>query len=94
MTGNGYSCGENASTERLFRSLKTERMEEIRFVTGATAISEVVDYIVYYNSLCLYSTPGHVSLLDVEKEQLRNAASTPCRFYLTATRYGLLHLEF
>ncbi len=94
VTGNGYSCGENAPTEPLFRSLITERMEGIRFVTRASAINEVVDSIAYYNSLRLYSTLGHISLLDVEKEQLRNAASTPCRFYSSATRHGLLYLEF
>ena len=67
-------CWDNAPTERFFRSLKTERLDGIRFVTRASAQMEIIDYITYYNSLRLHSTLGYVSPMDYEKEHLRNAA--------------------
>ena len=67
-------CWDNAPTERFFRSLKTERLDGIRFATRASAQMESIDYITYYNSLRLHSTLGYVSPMDYEKEHLRNAA--------------------
>jgi transposase InsO family protein len=67
-------CWDNAPTERFFRSLKTERLDGIRFTTRASARMEIVDYIAYYNALRLHSTLGYVSPMDYEKEQLQNAA--------------------
>ncbi len=67
-------CWDNAPTERFFRSLKTERLDGIRFATRALAQMEIIDYITYYNSLRLHSTLGYVSPMDYEKEHLRNAA--------------------
>jgi putative transposase len=67
-------CWDNAPTERFFRSLKTERLDGLRFASRESARIEIVDYITYYNSLRLHSTLGYVSPMDYEKEQLRNAA--------------------
>jgi len=67
-------CWDNAPTERFFRSLKTERLDGLRFASRASARVEIVDYIAYYNSLRLHSTLGYVSPMVYEKEQLRNAA--------------------
>ena len=67
-------CWDNAPTERFFRSLKTERLDGIRFPSRASARLEIVDYITYYNSLRLHSTLGYVSPMGYEKQQLRKAA--------------------
>ena len=67
-------CWDNAPTERFFRSLKTERLDGIRFTTRSSARLEIVDYISYYNAFRLHSALGYVSPIDYEKEQLQNAA--------------------
>jgi transposase InsO family protein len=68
------NCWDNAPMERFFRSLKTERLDGLRFKTRASAQLEVVDYITYYNYLRLHSTLGYVSPMTYEKEQMRKAA--------------------
>ena len=67
-------CWDNAPTERFFRSLKTERLDGIRFTTRLSARMEIVDYISYYNALRLHSALGYVSPMAYEKEQLQNVA--------------------
>jgi transposase InsO family protein len=68
------NCWDNAPVERFFRSLKTERLDGLRFSTRASARLEIIDYITYYNCLRLHSTLGYVSPMAYEKEQLRKAA--------------------
>jgi putative transposase len=68
------NCWDNAPTERFFRSLKTERLDGIRFSTRESARLEIIDYITYYNALRLHSTLGYLSPMGYEKEQLREAA--------------------
>lgn len=68
------NCWDNAPTERFFRSLKTERLDEIRFTTRDSARLEIVDYITYYNALRLHSTLGYLSPMGYEKEQILEAA--------------------
>jgi putative transposase len=67
-------CWDNAPTERFFRSLKSERLRLCRFETRASAKSEVLDYITFYNSLRLHSALGYFSPMEYEKERLQNAA--------------------
>jgi transposase InsO family protein len=67
-------CWDNASTERFFRSLKSERLSDCRFTTRQAARMEVLDYISYYNSIRLHSTLGYKSPFAYEKEQSRLAA--------------------
>jgi len=68
------NCWDNAPTERFFRSLKTERLDGLRFSTRAAARLEIIDYIAYYNCLRLHSTLGYVSPMAFEKEQVLKAA--------------------
>jgi transposase InsO family protein len=68
------NCWDNAPTERFFRSLKTERLDDIRFTSRGSARLEIVDYITYYNALRLHSTLGYLSPMGYEKEQLLEAA--------------------
>jgi putative transposase len=67
-------CWDNAPTERFFRSLKSERLRLCRFKTRASAKSEVLDYIAFYNGLRLHSTIGYLNPIAYEKERLPNAA--------------------
>ena len=67
-------CWDNAPMERFFRSLKSERLKLYRFETRASAKSEVLDYISFYNGLRLHSTLGYLSPIKYEKERLRKAA--------------------
>ena len=67
-------CWDNAPTERFFRSLKSERLSDCRFVTRSSAEIEVLDYISYYNSIRLHSTLGYKTPFEYEKEIFRKAA--------------------
>ena len=67
-------CWDNAPTERFFRSLKSERLSDFRFVTRSAAEAQVLDYITYYNAFRLHSTLGYKTPFAYEKELYRNAA--------------------
>jgi transposase InsO family protein len=68
------NCWDNAPTERFFRSLKSERLSDYRFVTRQSAEMQVLDYISYYNSIRLHSTLGYKTPFAYEKELCRKAA--------------------
>ena len=68
------NCWDNAPTERFFRSLKSERLSDYRFVSRRSAHLEVLDYISYYNAIRLHSSLGYKSPFVYEKEQCRKAA--------------------
>jgi transposase InsO family protein len=68
------NCWDNAPTERFFRSLKSERLSDYRFVTRQSAQIQVLDYISYYNSLRLHSTLGYKTPFAYEKELYQRAA--------------------
>jgi putative transposase len=68
------NCWDNAPVERVFRSLKSERLSLYRFATRTSAEAEIRDYITYYNSLRLHSTLGYKTPMDYEKELFRYAA--------------------
>jgi putative transposase len=67
-------CWDNAPTERVIGSLKSERLSDYRFNTRRLAELEVLDYIGYYNSIRLHSTLGYKSPVTYEKELRRKAA--------------------
>jgi len=68
------NCRDNAPAERFFRSLKSERLSDYRFVTGLSAEMQVLDYISCHNSIRLHSTPGYKTPFAYEKELCRRAA--------------------
>jgi transposase InsO family protein len=43
------NCWDNAVMERFFRSLKTERLNNLRFINHEAVIAEVESYIYFYN---------------------------------------------
>ena len=67
-------CWDNAPTERVIGSLKSERLSDYRFATRRLAELEVLDYIGYYNSIRLHSTLGYKSPMTYEKELRRKVA--------------------
>ena len=67
-------CWDNAPTERVIGSIKSERLSDCRFTTRRFAQLEVLDYIGYYNSIRLHSTLGYKSPMAYEKELQRKAA--------------------
>ena len=67
-------CWDNAPTERVIGSIKSERLSDYRFTTRRFAELEVLDYIGYYNSIRLHSTLGYRSPMAYEKELQRKAA--------------------
>ena len=65
------NCWDNAVMERFFRSLKTERLNQLSFINHQSAICEVQNYIYFYNykrrhSAIGYLTP-HLKALDFKK---------------------------
>jgi len=67
------NCWDNAPTERFFRSLKSERLSDYRFVTRQSAEIQILDYISYYNSSRLHSTLDYKTPFAYEKELCRKA---------------------
>jgi transposase InsO family protein len=43
------NCWDNAVMERFFRSLKTERLNNITFINHLSVVNEVESYISFYN---------------------------------------------
>ncbi len=68
-------CWDNAPMERFFRSLKSERLSALRFLTRQSARLEILDYIGFYNADRLHSSIGYLSPMDYEKEQLSKLAA-------------------
>ena len=65
------NCWDNAVIERFFRSLKTERLNEISFINHQSVVNEVENYIQFYNygrchSGIDYMTP-HQKLNELKK---------------------------
>lgn len=56
------NCWDNAPAESFFRSLKTERTDDMLYATRDEAKSDAVDYIeMFYNSHRLHSSLGYES---------------------------------
>lgn len=65
------NCWDNAVMERFFRSLKTERLNDISFINHQSVVNEVENYIQFYNyrrrhSGINYMTP-HQKLNELKK---------------------------
>lgn len=65
------NCWDNAVMERFFRSLKTERLNDISFINHQSVVNEVENYIQFYNyrrrhSGIDYMTP-HQKLNELNK---------------------------
>jgi putative transposase len=60
------NCWDNAVSESLFGSLKTERLNKWTFETRRQAKDEVIDWLTFYNHRRLHSTLGYLSPINFE----------------------------
>lgn len=65
------NCWDNAVMERFFRSLKTERLNHLSFISHQAVVKEVENYITFYNykrrhSAIEYMTP-HQKFQEMKK---------------------------
>lgn len=67
------NCWDNAVMERFFGSLKSERTDQINYLTREEAKLDVIDYIeMFYNSQRLHSTLGYVTPLQFEQNKINH----------------------
>jgi putative transposase len=69
------NCWDNAPSESLFGSLKTERIFDNRYATHEEAKADVLQWIAWYNNERLHSTLGYLN--PTEFEQRMKASITP-----------------
>ncbi len=67
------NCWDNSVMERFFRSLKTERLNQLSFLNHLSAVEVVDKYIQYYNYKRLHSTLGYVTPAQKYKELRKTA---------------------
>ena len=64
------NCFDNAVTERFFRSLKSERVNDQQYKTRAEGMADIADYIeLFYNQRRRHSTLGSISPVEYETRQ-------------------------
>ena len=68
------NCRDNAPTERFFRSLKHEQLNDEGFRTKEAAKLNVIDYMAFYNGKRSHSKLGCQSPLDFEREFYKKVA--------------------
>ena len=61
------NCWDNAPTERVFRTLKSEWLNRFIFQTRADAKAAVWEYITYYNAYRRHSVLGYQSPMVFEQ---------------------------
>ena len=62
------NCWDNSVMERFFRSLKSERLNDLSFINHESVISVVESYIHFYNYKRLHSVIGYIT--PAEKMQI------------------------
>lgn len=67
------NCFDNAVMERFFRSLKTERLNNIAIINHESAVELIEKYIRFYNYKRRHSAIGYVSPAIKRKEMLNVA---------------------
>ena len=55
------NCWDNAVMERFFRSLKTERLNQLSFINHLTVVNEAESYIHFYNYKRRHSSIGYMT---------------------------------
>jgi putative transposase len=68
------NCHDNAPTESLFGSLKTERVRGERFETQAEARAALFDYLAFYNHRRRHSALGYLSPAEYERRYYEQQA--------------------
>ena len=61
------NCWDNAAMESFFKTLKVERIHQLRYDTRALAKLDIVDWIEgFYNQRRMHSSIGYKTPVDVE----------------------------
>lgn len=68
------NCWDNSPTERFFRSLKHEQLNDEKFRTKDAAKLSVIDYVAFYNGKRAHSKLGYQSPLNFERAFYSNVA--------------------
>jgi transposase InsO family protein len=68
------NCRDNSPTERVFRSLKYEQLNDERLATRTAATLSVIDYFAFYNGRRSHSKLGYKTPLEFEREHYSKAA--------------------
>lgn len=68
------NCWDNSPTERVFRSLKHEQLNDEKFATRDQAKLSVIDYLAFYNGRRSHSKLGYQTPLEFEQEFYSKAA--------------------
>ena len=68
------NCWDNSPTERVFRSLKHEQLNDEKFATRGQAKLSVIDYLAFYNGRRSHSKLGYKTPLEFERDYYRKAA--------------------
>ncbi len=58
------NCWDNSVMERFFRSLKSERLNDLSFINHQAVIEAVERYIHFYNYRRLHSSIGYITLAE------------------------------
>jgi transposase InsO family protein len=67
------NCWDNAVQERFFRSLKTERLNELSFINHQSVVNAVTEYIRFYNNKRRNSVVGYLTPAMKRREMLNVA---------------------
>jgi len=68
------NCWDNSPTERVFRSLKHEQLNDEKFASRDQAKLSVIDYLAFYNGRRSHSKLGYQTPLEFEQEFYSKAA--------------------
>lgn len=63
------NCWDNAAMESFFKTLKVERVDQVRYATRAQARLDIVDWMEgFYNQRRIHSSIGYRTPADLERE--------------------------
>lgn len=68
------NCWDNSPTERVFRSLKHEQLNDEKFATRDQAKLSVIDYLAFYNGKRSHSKLGYKTPLEFDRDYYSKVA--------------------
>ena len=68
------NCWDNSPTERVFRSLKYEQLNDEKFTIREQAKLSVIDYLAFYHGRRPHSKLGYQIPMEFERDYFSKAA--------------------
>jgi transposase InsO family protein len=68
------NCWDNSPTERFFRSLKHEQLNDEKFKTQEAAKLSIIDYLAFYNGRRAHSKLDYQCPLEFDREFYRKVS--------------------